>query len=365
MARYGKNHSSLYDALRAMPKVDLHRHLEGSLRLTTLAEIASNNDLGLPARTVDELRPLVQITESDHDFRDFLRKFDVLRRFYQSPEAIRRLAYEVVADAAADNVKYLELRFTPMALAKARDYPLEEVVEWVIEAVRRAQADHDICVRLIVGFNRHESQDIARRVTEIAVAKREQGVVGLDLAGDEVSHDTGQFAPMYETARAGGLGLTAHAGEWNGSSVVRTAIERLGAVRIGHGVRAATDPAVMDLARERGVTFEVCLTCNVQTGAVARIEDHPLPQMLAQGQRITLNTDDPSISDITLSDEYYNAMVVLGLELDDVQRAILTAAESAFLPPADRAKLTAHLRGRLWPEGEVTSAPPPNRRSLS
>ncbi len=356
MARHGKNHSSLYDTLRALPKIDLHRHLEGSLRLETLVELASTNDLGLPARTADELRPLVQITETDHDYRDFLRKFDVLRRFYQSPEAIRRLAYEAVADAAADNVKYLELRFTPMALAKARDYPLEEVADWVIEAVGRAQADHDIRVQLIAGFNRHESQAIAQRVVELAVARRDRGIVGLDLAGDEVNHDTAQFAPMFKAAREAGLGITAHAGEWNGSEVVRVAIERLAAERVGHGVRAAGDPAVMELARERGITFEMCLTCNVQSGAVSRLEAHPLPRMMAQGQRTTLNTDDPSISDITLTDEYYNAMVVLGLDLDDIRRMILTAAESAFLPPGEQAELAARLRELLRPDQETQAS---------
>jgi adenosine deaminase len=344
----GDNHSAIHETLRALPKVDLHRHLEGSLRLATLVELAARHDLGLPARTADELRPLVQITENDRDFRDFLRKFDVLRRFYQSPEAISRLAYEAVADAAADNVGYLELRFTPMALAKARNFPLDEVADWVIEAVNRAQADHCIQVRLIASFNRHESFEIGERVTEIAADRLNKGIVGLDLAGDEVNFGIVQFAPLFQEAEAAGLGLTAHAGEWLGPEGVRVAIERLGVDRIGHGVRAVEDPAVLRLAAERDITFEVCLTSNVQTGVVPTLAEHPLRELVRRRLRTTLNSDDPNISDVTLSDEYYSAVVGLGLEVEDIRRMILTAAESAFLPRVERAALAARFRELLW-----------------
>src|SRR5262245_49066912 len=129
------NHTELRERLHSLPKIDLHRHLEGSLRLESLVEIAASHGLDLPARSVEDLRPQVQMTAADRDFRAFLGKFGVLRQFYRSPETIQRLAYEVVADAAADNVRYLELRFTPMALAKVRHFPLEEVFDWVIEAV--------------------------------------------------------------------------------------------------------------------------------------------------------------------------------------------------------------------------------------
>jgi adenosine deaminase len=342
-----ENHSNLFETLLAMPKVDLHRHLEGSLRLQTIAEFAAQHDLGLTARTAEELRPLVQITENDRDFRDFLRKFDVLRRFYHSPEAIRRLAYEAVADAALDNVRYLELRFTPMALAKARGYPLAEVSDWVIEAVEQAQADFGIQVRLIASFNRHEAFEIAEQVTGIAADRLSRGIAGLDLAGDEVNFGIVQFAPLYQEAEAAGLGLTAHTGEWMGPEGVRVAIERLGVDRIGHGVRASEDPAVMALAVERDITFEVCLTSNVQTGAVSTMAQHPLRKLMAANLRTTLNSDDPCISDVTLTHEYYSAVTELGLQIEDIRRMILTAAESAFLPRVERAALVAHMRGLL------------------
>lgn len=341
------NHKDLRARLKALPKIDLHRHLEGSLRLESLAEIASQNGLGLQAGDLEELRPLVQMTERDHDYRDFLGKFDMLRRFYQSPEAVSRLAYEVVADAAADNVKYLELRFTPMALAKAQNFPLEDVADWVIEAVNRAQADHDIQVRLIASFNRHEPMEIGRRVTQIAADRRRKGIAGLDLAGDEVNFGTAEYAPLFAEARAAGLGITIHAGEWNGPDVVRVAIEELGASRIGHGVRIVEDAGVVQLALERGATFEVCVTSNVQSGAVRRLADHPLRDLYSRCLRTTINTDDPSISDVTLTDEYQVAVEVLGFQVEDIKHTIRTAAEGAFLPPAEKAGLVARFCAML------------------
>ncbi len=341
------NHKDLRARLQALPKIDLHRHLEGSLRLESLVEIASQNGLGLQARDIEELRPLVQMTENDHDYHDFLAKFYILRRFYQSPEAVSRLAYEVVADAAADNVKYLELRFTPMALAKAQNFPLEDVADWVIEAVNRAQADYDIQVRLIASFNRHEPMEIGRRVTRIAADRRGKGIAGLDLAGDEVNFGTAEYAPLFADARAAGLGITIHAGEWNGPEVVRVAIEELGASRIGHGVRIVEDAGVVQLALEREATFEVCVTSNVQSGAVRRLADHPLRDLYSLCLRTTINTDDPSISDVTLTDEYQIAVEALGFQFEDIKQTILTAAESAFLPPAEKAGLVARFCAML------------------
>ncbi|MBI3359673.1 MAG: adenosine deaminase [Chloroflexi bacterium] len=339
--------SALRETLQALPKIDLHRHLEGSLRLETLVEIAHEHGLDLPASDIEALRPLVQVTENDRDFRDFLAKFDVLRRFYQTPEGVSRLAYEVVADAAADNIKYLELRFTPMALAKAQNFALEDVADWVIEAVNRAQADFGIQVRLIASFNRHEPVDVGRRVTQIAVDRIGKGITGLDLAGDEVNFGSGPFAPLFVEAHAAGLGITVHAGEWTGPDTVREAIEQMSAMRIGHGVRVVEDSSVVQLALERKATFEVCVTSNVQSGVVARLEDHPLHDLYSLNLRTTINTDDPSVCDVTLTHEYMVAVERLGFEIDDVKRTIITAAESAFVPPGEKADLVARFRKML------------------
>jgi adenosine deaminase len=334
--------------LAALPKIDLHRHLEGSLRLSTLVEVARRFELDLPAGDLEALRPLVQVTNDEPNFRNFLEKFNVLRRFYQAPDVISRLAYEVVADAARDNVRYLELRFTPYALASSQGYALADVTDWVLAAVQAAVRDHPgLRVGLIASINRHESLAIAEQVARLAIERRDQGIVGLDLAGDEVNHSAEQFRPLFLAAREAGLGVVAHAGEWTGAATVRDAIEALAVQRIGHGVRVLEDPAVVALARERGIVFEVCLTSNVQTGVVPRLGDHPLCQMANQGLRITINTDDPAVSDTDLTEEYGKAIDHLGFSLAEIKHSILIAAESAFLPPPARAALVEGFRAAL------------------
>jgi adenosine deaminase len=352
-------------ALAGLPKIDLHRHLEGSLRLSSLYEIAQAYDLDLPARSVDELRPYVQITGAEHSFRNFLDKFNVLRRFYQSPEIIRRLAYEAVEDAARDNVRYLELRFTPPALANSRNFPLDEVTDWVIAAVEQACRDHlGIWVQLIVSLNRHEPLELAEQVTQIAIDRKDRGIAGLDLAGDEVNYPAEPFRGVFGAARQAGLGVVAHAGEWVGAGSVREAIEHLGVQRVGHGVRVVQDPSVAALARERGVVFEVCVTSNLHSGVIQRRADHPLRGMMDLGLVTTLNTDDPAVSDITLSDEYAAVIEELGLDLAGVKQSILNAANSALLPALARAELANDFRQALALGGPVPqiaadSASPP------
>jgi len=156
------NQRNIRDVLAAWPKIDLHRHLEGSLRLSTLAEIAQEHGVDLPSWDLEKLRPYVQVVNDTPDFQRFISKFRLLRRFYSTREAVMRVAYEAIADAAADNIKYLELRFNPVALAKVQGFSYEEVAEWVISAANSAQKDYDIQARLIAQVGRDESINVAR-----------------------------------------------------------------------------------------------------------------------------------------------------------------------------------------------------------
>ena len=328
-------------ALARLPKIDLHRHLEGALRLTTLYEIATQIDLGLPTESLEALRPYVQVSGEAADYRNFLDKFNYLRRFYQSPEWIQRLAYEVMEDAARDNVRYLELRFTPPALARARGFRLEEVTDWVLGATQQARRNYpQMQVWLIANVNRHEPLEVAEQVVQIALDRKDHGIVGLDIGGDEVNFPVRPFVPLLLAARRAGLRLTMHAGEWTGPESVREAIESLNADRIGHGVRVVEDRRVADLARERGTAFEVSLTSNLQTGVVASLAHHPLREMMDLQLKTTINTDDPSIFGATLTDEYEAASVKVGLTAAELQANVLNAAASAFCSPAEQARLT-------------------------
>ncbi|HEY75882.1 MAG TPA: adenosine deaminase [Thermoflexia bacterium] len=335
---------ALRDLLQRLPKVDLHRHLEGSLRLQTLVEIAKEHGIDLPARSSEELRPYVQFSGEEPDFHRFLAKFRLLREFYRSKEAVERIAYEAVADAAADNVRYLELRFNPVALARNQGFSLIDVTEWVTEAVARAQRDYDIWVRLILQVNRDEDFRTAEEIIEVGLAFRDRGVVGVDLAGDEVNYPARNLAPLYRRARAEGLGVTIHAGEAGPPRNIRDAVRDFHAMRIGHGIRVVEDSSVVRLVRESGVTLEVCPTSNLQTGVVRSLSQHPLFDLLALGIRVTINTDDPSVSDTTLTDEYMVSVRVMGLGLVQIRQAIHCAIEAAFLPDDEKARLRERFR---------------------
>ncbi len=333
--------------LHALPKIDLHRHLEGSLRLRTLAEIARKHDIDLPGYAIEDLRPLATVNGRQAGFQPFIEKFEFLRRFYPTREAVKRVAYEAVTDAAEDNVRYLELRFNPAALAHSRAFSLVAVTEWVCDAVREAQRDRDIRANLIVQIGRDEALNTATELLEVALAHMDHGVVGMDLAGDERKHPAARFTELFRRARREGLHVTVHAGEVGGPENVAEAIERLYAERIGHGVRAVNDPDVLRLIRERDVALEVCPTSNVQTGVVRDFWHHPLPEMLALGLSVSINTDDPSISDTTLTDEYWVAMSAMGITLDQIKRTIAGAAGASFQPPADRQRMAAWFRTAL------------------
>ncbi len=323
------------DFYGSLPKVDLHRHLEGSWRLTTLVEIARAYGAAVPTG-LTRLRPLVQVQKRDQlTYQNFLAKFATLRLFYRSPQVIQRITDEAIEDAAHDNIRHLEMRFTPVALSRAEGFPLGEVMDWVCAAARQAAEKHRISVRLIVSVNRHESVQLAEEVVALAIDRLNQSLVGLDLAGNEADFPAAPFASILRSARQAGLRLTIHAGEWSGAANVRQAIEEFGAERIGHGVRVLEDPNVVALARERQTVFEVCLTSNYQSGVVPRLRDHPLRRMLDAGLNVSLGSDDPGVSRTTLSREYRLACETVGLPLEALKESILIGARATFLPPAE------------------------------
>jgi adenosine deaminase len=327
---------------QSLPKVDLHRHLEGSLRLDTLRDIADQFNIELPEK--DGLGPLVQVVSSDPNTpQNFLAKFEVLRNFYRSPQVISRITEETIADAAADNVRYLELRFTPAALSKVGGFPMGEVMDWVAEAAKNAQSKFQVATRLIASVNRHEPLALAEQVAALAVERQGKGIVGFDLAGDENGYPTSPFNEIFRDAHQDGLNITVHAGEWGGAKNVAQAIELLGAERIGHGVRVMEDEAVVSLSRERGTVFEVCVTSNYQSGVVDALNDHPIQRMMEAGLNVTIDTDDPSISQITLSDEYWVVCEKFGFSIEELQDRIIAAARAAFLPRKEQEVLVSSL----------------------
>jgi adenosine deaminase len=303
---------------------------------------------GITNLGTDYLRSLVQIMEDEpYTFENFLSKFKTLRDFFCSPDVITRIAYEAIEDAALDNIRYLELRFTPVALSNAEEFPLGEVMDWVIEATKNGEKDNGVITRLIASVNRHESLELAEKVTQLAIDRKDDGILGLDLAGSEANFPATPFIGLFKEAGEAGMQTTIHAGEWGGASNVRQAIEEFGSRRIGHGVRLMEDPSVVDIARDHGTVFEVCITSNYQSGVVPVLNEHPLPKMVSSGLTTTLNTDDPSISQITLGYEYQQACEELGVPLSKLVDQNMAAARAAFLPDHERQALVEALERNI------------------
>lgn len=328
---------------KQLPKVELHRHLEGSLRFETIQELASDPALNLPLGT--QLSRLVQVHDEDpRTFSNFLAKFTPLRQLYRSPEIIRRVTQEAIEDAAEDNIRYLELRFSPVALSRTEGFDLAQVMDWVMQSAAESALEFDIPTNLLATINRHEGVDLAVEVTHLASERCGDGIVGLDLAGNEADFSAVPFKSIIQQAHTSGLHLSIHAGEWGPGDNVRYALEHLSADRISHGIRVLESPRGIALARQNNTAFEVCPTSNYQSGAVARMESHPLPQMLSHGLNVTINTDDPGISQIRLSDEYQLVCEVYGVSRSQLCNMTVAAARAAFIPMTEREALAAEIR---------------------
>jgi len=331
----------------SLPKIDLHRHLEGTLRLTTLLELASEYGIELPSDDADTLRPYVQMTEDSPDFPRFLEKFQVLRRCFTSKDAIQRITREAIADAARDNVVYLELRFNPMALAGLRDFPLADVVAWVMAAADEGQRETGTRTCLILQIPRDKSLDVAGEIVDLAIANFGPLVRGIDLAGNEVDFPPQRFAAPFARAIDAGLYTTAHAGEAMGAHSVQSAVSSLHPHRIGHGVRVVEDSTVVRMLRKQNIVLEVCPTSNLHTGVVRELSRHPLADLVNLGLQVTLNTDDPSIFDTTLTDEVVVSVRQIGLAKRHIYGALRHSVEASFLPPEEKDALRERIRAAI------------------
>ncbi len=329
--------TDLTSTLTNLPKIDLHRHLEGSVRPATVAHICKSHNIPLPTYDPAELEPYVRLSAPAANLRGFLAPFRTIKFCFVDVEAIARIAFEVVEDAYLDNIAYVEFRFSPEFMAFYHRMSMTDVMDGIADGFDAAMRLYPIVAKMIVSISRDLSTETmgmpwpsGAEIAQLAIDYAGRGVVGLDLAGNESGYPPELFVEAFSMARSAGLGVTVHAGEDDGPNSVRGAIEHLGATRIGHGVRIVHDPAVVQLAIDRGVTLEVCPTSNVYTHAVDSFADHPLRRLYECGVRVTLNTDDPRVCGIVLSNEYALAMEQFGFTLPDIHRTLEFARESAF-----------------------------------
>lgn len=321
-----------------LPLIDLHRHLDGSVRLATILELGQKFGVALPGDTIETLRPHVQVNGSVHDLMAFLRRLDWMVGVLGDVDACRRIARENIEDAQREGLAYLELRFSPYFMARTHHLDQRELIAAIVDGVKEGSRATGVKVKLIGILSRTFGPESCARELEALLAHRAD-ITALDLAGDEKNWPAELFHEHFRCGRDAGWHITVHAGEAGGAPSIWAALRELGATRIGHAVRAVDDPRLMDHLRDHRIGIEANLTSNVQTNTVPTLAEHPLKRFLAHGLLATINTDDPGVSNIDLRYELEVAAPAAGLTAAEITQARRNALEIAYLTPSEKAAL--------------------------
>lgn len=339
------------ELLHKLPKTDLHCHLDGSLRPQTVLELGRRYKVPLPADSVEELTPFVQVSPTCRSLKEFLDVFHLLYPLLVHAEAVERIAYELVEDCAKDNIRHVEVRFAPSLQAHDK-FRTDAVVEAALKGLRRGQADFGTTSSVIIClFRSHGPREnrwafeTLKKFFKKDARLDEPAVVGVDLAGDEARYPTMMYADFYQEAKKLGIWMTCHAGETEGTANLKAALE-LSVQRIGHGIHLMEDKALMQEVVRRKVPLEIGISSNVRTKSVPSFEEHPAKPFHDAGVPITLNTDDRGILGIDLTHEYGEALK-LGFTVEQLARLSLASVDHVFLPHAERAKLRASFAREL------------------
>lgn len=324
--------------LRRLPKTELHCHLDGSMRPETILELAEERKVRLPADDVDGLRKLVVLGEECKSLVDYLKAFDITLAVLQDEDALARAAYELVEDVAAENVRYLEVRYSPILHTKL-GMRLTTIVDAVIEGLQKGEREFGVQTGVIICGMRNINPETSYRLAELAIAYKNRGVVAFDLAGAETDYPAKKHKDAFFLILRNNINCTLHAGESYGPESIHQAVHYCGAHRIGHGTRLKEDGDLLNYINDHRIPLEICLTSNVQTRAVKSFEDHPLRFYYDYGLRTTVNTDNRLMSDTTVSRELLRAHQHLGFTMSEIVDLIIYGFKSAFLPQRAKVKL--------------------------
>ena len=332
------------DLLRRLPKVELHCHLDGSVRPATLLELGREQGVAMPGATADEIREHMIVRDA-HNLEEYLARFDVTLSVMQTEAALERIAFELAVDAADEGVRYIEARYAPVLNIRG-GLSLGAAVEAPLRGLARAEREKGVVGRVIICGIRNMSPEVSLELARLAVDYRKRGVVGFDLAGGEANHPASLHAKAFEHARCNDLACTCHAGEGDGAESVRQAVHVCGASRLGHATRLIEDESLTEYVNDRRIALEICLTSNVQTRATESYETHPLRRYFDRGLNVVLNTDNRLMSGVTLVDEYEHA-ARLGFGFDELATMALNGFESTFLPYEERRVLADRARAEI------------------
>lgn len=317
------------EVLRQLPKAELHVHLDGSLRPETMIELAAQYGKSLPATDPGTLADYMHVTDA-RNLVDYLARFDITLSVMQTAESLERIAYELAADLAAENVRYAEIRYSPI-LNTREGLPLTEAVEAPLRGLNRAEQEFGIRTGLIICGIRNMDPATSRDLADLTVAFKNRGVVAFDLAGAEYNYPAKKHKDAFYTVLNKNMACTIHAGEAYGAESIHQALHYCKAHRIGHGTRLFEDPDLMRYVRDFRIPIEICLTSNVQTHAVPTFAEHPVRQYYDEGILISLNTDNRLMSATTVTEEYWRAHQHLGFTWDELVDIALMGFASAFV----------------------------------
>jgi adenosine deaminase len=346
---------------RQIPKTDLHVHLDGSLRLETIIDLAKAHRVELPSSEPTELRRAMNLGQNCGSLVEYLKAFDITLRVLQHEDALYRVAYELAEDAARENVRYMEVRYSPM-LHTRLGLKLTSVVEAVLAGLRAAHDTLGVESNVILCGIRNISSESSLEMAELAVAYKGRGVVGFDLAGAEYDHPAKHHRAAFQLVRANNINCTIHAGEAYGPESIAQALHVCGAHRIGHGCRLREDGDLLHYINDHRIPLEVCPSSNVQTGAVRELGSHPIKLYFNLGLRVTVNTDNRLVTDTTASQELWHCHSKMGMSLADIKSIVIAGFKSAFLAfhvkQAYLRRISTEL-DRFQPDGQIKPLPAP------
>jgi adenosine deaminase len=332
--------------LERLPKTDLHCHLDGSLRVATILDLADKQKVKLPADNADALFKHIYAGERCKSLDDYLKAFDITLSVLQTEESLYRVAYELAEDCARENVRYLEVRYSPM-LHTQRGLKLAPIVESVIQGLRAGERDFGVRSGVILCGIRSIDPAMSLRMAELCVAFKNRGVVAFDLAGAEYNYPAKDHKQAFQLILDNNVNCTAHAGEAYGPESIAQAIHYCGAHRIGHGTRLRENGDLLNYCNDHRIPLEICLSSNIQTRAAPDLASHPLPFFYTYGLRVTINTDNRLVTDTTVSKELLLVHQQYGFALDDLKELIISGFKSAFLPYREKADLLKKVTAEL------------------
>ena len=345
-----------HELLHRLPKTDLHCHLDGSLRLDTILELARQDGVALP--TFDRADLFSRLYAGDHvtSLDEYLKAFDITLAVLQTEHALERAAYELACDAWAENVRYLEVRYSPLLHLRAGLRP-SQVVEAVVRGLRQARREFGIRTGVILCAIRSQGPESSLRIAELCVAFKNRGVVGFDLAGSEVNNPAKLHRQAFQLVIDNNINCTAHAGEAFGPDSIAQVIRGCGAHRIGHGTRLVENGDLLNYVNDHRIPLEVCVSSNLQTKAAASWKSHPVDFFVDYGLRVTINTDNRLMTDTTVSKELWLCHQHYGWSLDTIKGVIMAGFKSAFLPNREKTELLAQIQGELALMGAASPTP--------